>query len=105
MVEQRKTEVEATNTLWSIAEDYLRREERKKQLRSIESGGGYSSATSTPRWARANRHHQALRDRPLLDRIEDENGAGWPTMCWRPAPDHELARQRSDDFRAPLSAA
>jgi hypothetical protein len=48
VLEERKKQAEATDTLKAIAEEYLRRGEKKKELRSLKERSGSSSDTSSP---------------------------------------------------------
>ena len=105
VAEKRKAKVEAANTLRSIAEEYLRREEKKQQLRSIGERRRIFERYIFPRLAARQigeiKRSEIIR---LLDRIEDESG---PVMA-----DHTLAvlrrlmnwhASRSDDFRSPIT--
>ena len=105
VAEKRKAKVEAANTLCSIAEEYLQREERKQQLRSIGERRRIFQRYIFPklgaRQIGAIKRSEIVR---LLDRIEDESG---PVMA-----DHTLAvlrrvmnwhASRSDDFRSPIT--
>jgi integrase len=104
VAEKRKGKVEAANTLRSISEEYLRREEKKRQLRSIGERRRIFERYIFPRLGVRQigeiKKSEIVR---LLDRIEDENG---PVMA-----DHVLAMlrklmnwhaSRGDDFRSPI---
>jgi integrase len=100
--ERRKEAAEATNTLKSIAEEYLARE--AKRLRSIDQRRACLDRLVYPKFG--SRQIESIRRSEivrLLDKIEDENG---PVMA-----DHTLAvlrrlftwhAGRSDDFRSPI---
>jgi integrase len=100
--ERRKAEAEATNTLKSIAEEYLAREAGR--LRSIDQRRACLERLIYPKFG--SRQIESIRRSEivrLLDKIEDENG---PAMA-----DHTLAilrrlftwhAGRSDDFRTPI---
>ena len=65
VTEKRKAKAEAANTLRAIAEEYLRREEKKKQLRSIGERRRIFERIHLPQARRTpDRQHQALRNRP-----------------------------------------
>jgi hypothetical protein len=100
--ERRKEAAEATNTLKSIAEEYLIREAGR--LRSIDQRRACLDRLIYPKFGSRQidsiRRSEIVR---LLDRIEDENGPA--------AADHTLAvlrrlftwhAGRSDDFRSPI---
>jgi integrase len=100
--ERRDEEAKATNTLKSIAEDYLAREAGR--LRSIDQRRACLERLIYPKFGSRQidsiRRSEIVR---LLDKIEDENG---PVMA-----DHTLAvlrrlftwyAGRSDDFRSPI---
>jgi integrase len=100
--ERRDEEAEATNTLKSIAEEYLARE--ASRLRSIDQRRACLERLIYPQFGLRQidsiRRSEIVR---LLDKIEDENG---PVMA-----DHTLAvlrrlftwhAGRSDDFRSPI---
>jgi integrase len=102
LAERRKEAAEATNTLKSIAEEYLGREAGR--LRSIEQRRGTLERLVYPKFGSRQidsiRRSEIVR---LLDKIEDNNG---PVMA-----DHTLAvlrrlmtwhAGRSDDFRSPI---
>jgi integrase len=102
LAERRKETAEATNTLKSIAEEYLTREAGR--LRSIAQRRACLARLIYPlfgsRQIDSIRRSEIVR---LLDKIEDENG---PVMA-----DHTLAvlrrlftwhAGRSDDFRSPI---
>jgi Phage integrase family/Arm DNA-binding domain len=101
LAERRKEAAEATNTLKSIAEEYLIRAGR---LRSIDQRRACLNRLIYPKFGSRQigsiRRSEIVR---LLDRIEDENGPA--------AADHTLAvlrrlftwhAGRSDDFRSPI---
>ncbi len=100
--ERRAEKAEATNTLKSIAEEYLTREAGR--LRSIDQRRACLERLIYPKFGSRQidtiRRSEIVR---LLDKIEDENG---PVMA-----DHTLAvlrrlfswhAGRSDDFRSPI---
>ena len=102
LAERRKEKVEATNTLKSIAEEYLTRESGR--LRSIDQRRSCLERLVYPKFGSRQidsiRRSEIVR---LLDKIEEENG---PVMA-----DHTLAvlrrlftwhAGRSDDFRSPI---
>jgi Arm DNA-binding domain/Phage integrase family/Phage integrase central domain len=103
--EQRKRKAEEANTLKAIAEEYLRREEQKKELRSIGERRRIFERNIYPKLGSRQidsiRRSEIVR---LLDRIEDDSGASMA--------DHVLAvlrrlmswhASRSDDFRSPIT--
>lgn len=104
VTEGRKKKAEATNTLKAIAEEYLRREERKGELRSLGERRRIFEKYLYPKLG--SRQIDSIKRSEvsrLLDRIEDENG---PVMA-----DHVLAllrklmnwhAGRGDDFRSPI---
>ena len=105
VTEKRKAKAETANTLRAIAEEYLRREEKKKQLRSIGERRRIFERNIYPRLGARQidsiKRSEIVR---LMDRIEDESGA--------PMADHVLAAlrrimnwhaSRSDDFRSPIT--
>lgn len=105
VTEGRKVKAEAANTLRAVAEDYLRREEKKKQLRSIGERRRIFERNIYPKLgARQIDSIKRSEIAKLLDRIEDESGASMA--------DHVLAALRrimnwhaaqSDDFRSPIT--
>ena len=105
VVEERKVKAEAINTLKAIAEEYLRREETRKQLRSIGERRRIFERNIYPRLgSRQINSIKRSEIAKLLNRIEDESG---PSMA-----DHVLAALRrlmnwhatqSDDFRSPIT--
>ena len=105
VTEKRKAKAEASNTLRAIAEEYLRQEEKKKQLRSIGERRRIFERNIYPRLGSRQidsiKRSEIVR---LMDRIEDESGA--------PMADHVLAAlrrimnwhaSRSDEFRSPIT--
>jgi integrase len=102
LAERRKEDAEASNTLKSIAEEYLAREAGR--LRSIDQRRACLERLIYPRFG--SRQIDGIRRSEivkLLDKIEDENGPA--------AADHTLAvlrrlftwhAGRSDDFRSPI---
>jgi hypothetical protein len=105
VVEKRKKKADEANTLKSIAEEYLRREEKKKQLRSLGERRRIFNRYIFPKLG--SRQIDSIRRSEivhLLDRIEDDSGASMA--------DHVLAvlrrlmtwhASRSDDFRSPIT--
>lgn len=105
VTEGRKVKAEAANTLKAIAEEYLRREERKKQLRTIGERRRILERNIYPKLG--SRQIDTIKRSEIakfLDRIEDESGASMA--------DHVLAALRrimnwhasqSDDFRSPIT--
>jgi integrase len=104
LAERRKAAVAGADTLYSICEDYLKREEKKKELRSIAWRRAILERLVYPRVGRLQINDIRRSDiARLLDRIEDERG---PAMA-----DYVLAvirrimslhASRSDDFRSPI---
>ena len=102
LAERRKQAAEATNTLRSIAEEYLRRESGR--LRTIDDRRACFERLVYPKLgARQIDTIKRSEINALLDRIEDENGASMA--------DHILAylrrllnwhASRSDEFRSPI---
>ena len=102
LAERRKQATEATNTLRSIAEEYLRRESGR--LRTIDERRACFERLVYPKLgARQIDTIKRSEINALLDRIEDENGASMA--------DHILAylrrllnwhASRSDEFRSPI---
>jgi hypothetical protein len=105
VVEKRKKKAEEANTLRAIAEEYLRREEKKKQLRSLGERRRIFNRYIYPKLGSRQidsiRRSEIVR---LLDRIEDDSGASMA--------DHVLAvlrrlmswhASRSDDFRSAIT--
>ena len=102
LAERRKQAAEATNTLRSIAEEYLRRESGR--LRTIgERRACFERLVYPKLGARQIDTIKRSEINALLDRIEDENGASMA--------DHILAylrrllnwhASRSDEFRSPI---
>ena len=104
VLEERKKQAEATNTLKAIAEEYLRREEKKKELRSLKERRRIFERYLYPKLG--SRQIDGIKRSEisrLLDQIEDDNG---PVMA-----DHVLAllrrlmswhASRGDDFRSPI---
>jgi integrase len=102
LAERRKKAAEATNTLRSIAEEYLRRESGR--LRTIDERRACFERLVYPKLgARQIDTIKRSEINALLDRIEDENGASMA--------DHILAylrrllnwhASRSDEFRSPI---
>ena len=103
VTERRKAKAEATNTLRAIAEEYLRREERR--LRSIGERRRIFEKYLYPRLGSRQidgiKRSEIVR---LLDQIEDKNG---PSMA-----DHVLSvlrrlmswhASRTDEFRTPIT--
>jgi integrase len=105
VVEKRHKKAEEANTLKAVAEEYLRREEQKKELRSIGERRRIFERNIYPKLGSRQidsiRRSEIVR---LLDRIEDDSGASMA--------DHVLAvlrrlmswhASRSDDFRSPIT--
>jgi integrase len=103
--EKRRVQVEAANTLRAVAEEYLKREERKGELRSIGERRRILERDIFPKLGSRQidsiKRSEIVR---LLDHIEDVSGA--------PMADHVLASMRrvmnwhagrSDDFRSPIT--
>ncbi|HEX5957182.1 MAG TPA: tyrosine-type recombinase/integrase [Hyphomicrobiaceae bacterium] len=104
VTEERKKKAEAHNTLKAIAEEYLRREEKKGELRSLRERRRiferYLYPKLGPRQIADIKRSDITR---LMDKIENDNG---PVMA-----DHVLAMlrklmnwhaSREDDFRPPI---
>jgi hypothetical protein len=102
--EERRKKAEPANTLKAIAEDYLRREEKKGELRSLGERRRVFNKYIYPKLGARQIDDIKRSDiTRLLDKIEDENG---PVMA-----DHVLAMLRKlmnwhagrgDDFRSPI---
>jgi Phage integrase family/Arm DNA-binding domain len=103
--EKRKVKLEAANTLRAVAEEYLKREEKKGELRSIKERRRILERDIFPKLGARQidsiKRSDIVR---LLDGIEDKSGA--------PMADHVLAAlrrvmnwhvARSDDFRTPIT--
>jgi integrase len=102
---KRKKQAEAANTLRAIAEEYLRREEKKGEQRSIGERRRIFEHDIFPKLG--SRQIDGIKRSEIvrfLDHIEDESGA--------PMADHVLAAlrrvmnwhaARSDDFRSPIT--
>ncbi|HEX5958401.1 MAG TPA: tyrosine-type recombinase/integrase, partial [Hyphomicrobiaceae bacterium] len=102
--EERHKKAEPSNTLKAVAEEYLRREERKGELRSLGERRRIFNRYIYPKLGSRQIDDIKRSDiTRLLDKIEDENG---PVMA-----DHVLAMLRKlmnwhagrgDDFRSPI---